>query len=165
MNEPIRKKNRSYLVYFALLIVLTVAAISTLTWYNLRQQLKPEQLAAARALWKQKAPPSYILTYNVRFDENEHKDQYFVRVRNGKVVEVTFNGQALPEAKFSYYGMNRLFDYIEKFQECDQEKGKPRVFCVAHFDGYNGALYHYVRRVMGTRQRQEIKVDVLQKDE
>ena len=58
--------------------------------------------------------------------------------------------------------MDGRFDDIERFMKLDSEKGSPKVFVRAIFDGQNaGALRSYVRRVMGGRQRVEINVDPL----
>ena len=47
---PAPKRNRGWLWYFLILVILTVAATVGLAWYNLSQQLRPEQFEAA---WEQ----------------------------------------------------------------------------------------------------------------
>src|SRR5262249_4483768 len=61
MDSP--RPNRGWIWFFVILIVLTVTSITIMIVYNLRQQLKPEQLAQARALWEQKGPADYDLDY------------------------------------------------------------------------------------------------------
>src|SRR3954465_7406960 len=115
--SPAPRKNRGWLIYFLLVGVLAVLAASVIVTYNLSQQLKPEKLAAARKFWEQHGPKSYEMTYTVRLNENDTSDQYHVSVKDGKVVEVTLNGRAQTADRFHNYGMDRLFDYMEEFQD------------------------------------------------
>ncbi len=61
MNAP--RRNRGWIWYFVILGVLTVAAVGVLVTFNVQQQLKPEQVEAARRLWEAKGPPDYDMTY------------------------------------------------------------------------------------------------------
>jgi hypothetical protein len=47
------KKNRRWIWFFVVVFTMAVAATAVLIAFNLRQQLKPEQLAAARRLWRE----------------------------------------------------------------------------------------------------------------
>ena len=150
--------------YFAVLAVLTVAAISILIWYNLRQQLKPEQLAEAKALWKKNRPSNYDLTYTKK---GSATGTFALEVRNGKVVSVTLDGRPitrddrpLDPSLYSRYDMTGLLDDIDQFSRLDAEPGRPRTFTVAVFDPEDGHLIHYVRRVMGSTERIEINVQL-----
>ncbi len=158
---PPRKKNHAWIWYFALLAVLTVVTAGALVVFNLGQQLKPEQLEAARKLWEQKGPTSYDLMYKVQRGEGASADEISVQVRKGRVIGVTDNGRPLGAEKFRYYGMTALFDDIDRFLEEDGKPDKPRTFARARFDPQDGHLLEYVRRVMGTRpiQRVEIRVE------
>ena len=67
MNDmPPPQQSYRWVWYFVVLGVLTVSACTILVWYNLRQQLKQEDLQAARALWKLNRPPDYDLIYSKR---------------------------------------------------------------------------------------------------
>ena len=63
MDSAPPKKSRTWVWYFIVLAVLTATSVTILVTFNLRQQLKPEQLAAAKALWKEKGPRDYTMTY------------------------------------------------------------------------------------------------------
>src|SRR5712664_2552474 len=78
---PPPQQSYSWVWYFVVLGVLTVAACTILVWYNLRQQLKKEDLQAARAQWQQNRPSDYDLTYTKR---GSASGIFFVKVRNGK---------------------------------------------------------------------------------
>src|SRR5947209_14393116 len=80
-----RKPSRGWIWYFVIVAALTVLATTILVVYNLRQQLRPEQLAAARPLWEQKRPPDYVLTYTKKGGAT---GTFIVTVRKGKVVSV-----------------------------------------------------------------------------
>src|SRR5262249_3157620 len=148
--------------YFATLAVLTVLAVTVLAVFNLRLQLKPEQLAAARKLWEQKGPPNYQLKYNVKKGDETEGDTFVVQVRDGRGTSVQLNGRPRDKDHYFYHGMEALFDDIERFLKMDAEKGKPRTYMRGLFDPADGHLLHYVRRVMGSRERVEITVQSLE---
>jgi hypothetical protein len=153
------KKTRRWIWYFALLFALAFLATVVLIVYNLRQQLKPEQLVAARALWKESGPANYTMSYTTRVNE-EAPDHYWAKVRVGKVVDAQYNGQSEPPERRAYRSMEGLFDFIEKFMQIDNEPGNPKTYVRAIFDDQKtGGVRWYVRRVMGSRQRVEITVD------
>jgi Family of unknown function (DUF6174) len=153
------KKNRIWVWYFVLLAVLTVTSVTVLVTFNLRQQLKPEQLAAAKALWKEKGPRDFDMKY--RQTAGDEPETYVVHVRDRQVESVERNGQPLEERQRKYHSMLALFGYIERFLEIDAEPNRPRTYTVAVFDPNDGHLLHYVRRVMGTSERAEITVTEL----
>jgi hypothetical protein len=156
------EKNHGWIWFFVVVIGLGIAAMASLIVYNLSQQLKPEQLADARRLWKEKGWRSYQLSYTIRRGIEASSDAFVVRVRGGRVVSSTVNG--LPEEKrlFGARGMEALFDDIERFLELDARPGQPRTFTRAIFDNNTGALRSYVRRVMGGKERTEIKVESIE---
>ncbi len=157
-------RNYGWIWFFAVLAVLTVAAISILVWYNLRQQLKPEALAKARALWKEHRPSDYDLTYTKK---GSATGTFALEVRNGKVVSVTLDGRPITQNDrpldpvfYPRYDMSSLLDDIDKFLRLDREPSNPRTFTIAAFDPNDGHLIHYVRRVMGGTERIEITVQL-----
>ena len=131
-------KNRRWIWVFVVFFGLAIVATVILIAYNLGQQLKPEQLAAARQLWNEKGPRSYTMAYTVRRNESEDLDHYVVKVVNRRVVASEFNGRPEEPGRFGYRGMDSLFDDIERFQTQDREPGKPRVFVRAIFDPKDG---------------------------
>src|SRR6516164_3745556 len=123
-GPPVRPRSRAWIWYFVLLAILTVAMITSLIVFNVGQQLTPEKLAAAIALWKERGPTSYDMEYTKPMVNETFK----VRVRKGDVVSVTMNDQPLPEREYPYHSMRALFGFIERFQQIDQEPGQPRAF-------------------------------------
>ncbi len=158
---PVARPNRRWIWFFVVVIVLSVGAVGSLIAYNLRQQLKPEQLEAARRLWADKRLASYQLSYSVKKGTDSSVDSYVVRVRAGRVVSVSLNGQPVEKRLFRFYGMEAFFDNIADFLKVDAEPGTPRTYTRAIFDPDTGALRQFVRRVMGGGPRLEITVDSL----
>jgi hypothetical protein len=161
MDAPL--KTHSWIWYFSVLAILTIIATATLAIYNLRQQLKPEQLDAAIALWAAKGPKDYVLVYTAKKTEisGEMDDHYVVKVHGGQATEVLVNGAPLEDRQLAYYGMHRLLQNLERFMEIDAEPGRPKTYVRGDFDAKTGAVLRYVRRVMGSRQRVEIVVESL----
>lgn len=143
-------RNRGWVWFFVLLVILTLGGITLNWWYNARQQLTLDRLAAARALWEQKGPRDYDLRWTKQINNVETLD---VRVRGGKVVAVTLDGRPLEERLYPYYDMNGLFDFLEQFLHRDTQPDSPRAFAVATFHREDGHLLRYVRSVSATRER------------
>jgi hypothetical protein len=161
---PPPQQSYRWIWYFVVLGVLTVSACTILVWYNLRQQLKLEDLVAARAQWLQRRPANYDLTYTKR---GSASGTFFVKVRNGTIVSVTLDGREVTQndkpldpSRYPRYDMTALMDDIETFLEEDGEPGRPRTYTVATFDPTDGHLIRYVRRVMGSSERIEINVQL-----
>jgi hypothetical protein len=154
------RRNRGWIWYFVILTLLAIGATSILVVYNLSQQLTREQFEKARKLWEEKGPKNYELRYTTRYGEDERLDHYVVVVRGGEVQSVTVNNTIrLKQEQFHEYGMTALFNNIEDFLDRDSKPGQPKVFKVARFSSTDGHLMHYVRRVMGGRERLEITVE------
>jgi hypothetical protein len=163
------QRNYGWIWYFAILAILTVTAISILIWFNLKQQLKPEQLAEAKALWKKHRPSNYDLTYTKK---GSATGTFAIEVRDGKVVSVTLDGleitrddRPLDPSLYPRYDMSGLLDDLDQFLRLDAEPGRPRTFTVATFDPEDGHLIHYIRRVMGTSERIEITAQLKRVEE
>lgn len=151
-SKTANRKSRAWLWFFGLLILLTATVITIEIWYNLRQQLKPEQLAGARQLWREKGPVSYEVRYTLkRQDGGEEKR--LVTVREGTLA--TNHGR-----RDSFASMDSLFDYVEKRLEADAQPGTPRVFVTAIFDRHDGHILRYVRSVRSNRERLEVVVQL-----
>lgn len=149
-------RTRGWIWFFLFLAVFAVIWYTILIVFNLRQQLKPEQLAAARALWDEKGPRDYDLEYTQTTTETQ---TFVVRVRHGQVVYAEPDARPLSQ-KRGYYGMPALFGFIEDFLKEDAKPGSRRTFTVGRFDPEDGHLLHYIRRVTGTSQRVEIRVQL-----
>jgi hypothetical protein len=133
--------------------------MGSLVVYNLGQQLKPEQVAAARKLWREKGPKSYQLAYRIKIGIDKEPDYYVVRVRNGEVISSTLNERLEEKRLFADRGMEALFDWIERFLEMSSKPNQPKTFTIGSFDPNTGAVRKYVRRVAGSSERLEIVVE------
>jgi hypothetical protein len=156
-----RKRNNVWIWYFVVLVALSFLAAGALVVVNLRQQLRPEQLEAARERWREKGPASYqlIFTRKIQNQSEQIDEEFAVRVRDRTVESLTLNGRPLEERLRNYYSMPSLFDQIEEFLEKDSKPGAERTYARARFSEDDGHLLEYVRRVMGKRDRTEIHVD------
>jgi hypothetical protein len=175
---PSRGRNRRWIWFFAVLAALGAAAVVIPVVYNLRQQLRPEQLAEARERWRQFGTDDYDLAFEVRYDTDPRPDQHQVQVRDGKVVSWVINGEQqirtpgapLPDARpldnppgagdatlevWKRPDVEGIFNMIEKWLQEDAASTGRRNFATASFDPRDGHPFHYVHRVAGTRQRQE----------
>jgi hypothetical protein len=142
--------------------------------YNLRQQLRPEQLAAARERWRQNGASDYDLAFEVRYDTDPRPEEHAVEVRGGQVVSWVVNGEKLvpapdgtrPPPGTSAGGdallevwkrpdVEGLFNMMQKWLDEDAASDSRRNFATANFDARDGHPLHYIHRVAGTRQRQE----------
>ena len=133
---------------------LGAAGLTAEIWSNLNQQLTPEKLAAARAIWKEKGPRSYDLDYEIKREDNPDPAP-----RTGQKVTVHVeNGQAQGPLTTEFGSMDDLFDYVERRMQADQEAGGSRPFVKATFDQADGHIVHYVHSVMKTRDRLEVTV-------
>ncbi len=153
---PPPARNNRWVWYFAALVVLAAAAVGTLVWFGMRQQLKPAELERAWALWKARRPANYDMTVTKTITTPEVIN---VRVRGGKVVSVLDQGQPLEPRLYSSNDMDAWFGFIEDFLKADAKTGK-RTFTKAVFDADDGHIRQYIRRVMGTPERLEIRVDL-----
>jgi hypothetical protein len=154
-------KNNTWKWFFAILFALALFASILMIAVSWHLQLKPELLEAARERWETSGPANYIMVYTTRRNDETTTDHYVVKVRKKKTYEVIVNDLPLTE-RLDYYGMDAMFNDIERFQDMDNEKGKPRTYTRATFDDHTGAIRWYVRRVMGSRERQEINVEPLE---
>ena len=59
--HPLTRSSSRWVWFFILLAVLAPAGSGTLIWFNLRQQLRADQLAEARRRWQEKGPRDYVL--------------------------------------------------------------------------------------------------------
>jgi hypothetical protein len=166
------RTSRSWIWFFAILIILTVGGITWEVWYNLHQQLKPEQFSEARELWRERGPRDYTLNYKIKLGYNPDPTgalevEYTVEVRNSKAATVVGlpYSQRLNRGEYEFDTMDSLFDHIEKQMRADAEPGKPQPFVQATFDDDDGHVIHYVHSVMRTRERLEVSVKLKRSEE
>lgn len=171
---PAGNSSRRWAVYFLLLALLAGVGVAINIAYNLSLQLKPEQVAAARARWQEHGARDYDLKYRVKRDDTPQAGEYdyVVQVRGGKVVFVGCNGtillmppatalaaglvvRALPHEDPRAYGVEAMLAEIESTLRQDAESGNRRTYATASFDAGDGHPIHYVHRVGGTHQRVE----------
>jgi hypothetical protein len=125
-------------------------------------------LAAARARGQAHAPSNYDVDIASKEEENPEPgfpeagrfERCAVHVRQGRITAVACNGKPVAAARFANYGVDALFDQIDRFLRTDNQPGGPRTYAHAKFDEEDGHPLHYVRRVMGSRQRLEITVQL-----
>jgi hypothetical protein len=159
-------KGRSWIWYFVAVALLGVILLGWL-WLYVQQQLEPgqqlhlEQLAAARSKWKGSDIKDYQMLYTVtRGGEGGGRDRFFVVVKGGKVQSVVMNGdQHLPPEQYDYRSMDGLFNDIDRFLHIDAKEGAPQTFCRGYFDADDGHLTRFVRRVVGTKESVDIRVE------
>jgi hypothetical protein len=155
-----RRPSRRWLWFFGVLVLLTVTAIAVETWYNLRQQLRPDQLAAARQLWREKAPASYQVQYTLKRQDGSER-RWTASVREGELIAVTGgSGQSLARGDYLFDRMDAMFDYVERQLQADAEPGAPRVFATAVFDRNDGHILRYIRSTRSPRERIEVTVEL-----
>ena len=162
MTAPTR--SRRWLKWLALAVgALLIVVIGSGVW-NYQHPLTREKLDAARDLWKAKGPRDYTLRYTVR-NHNTEGDRFVVKVQAGKAVEALVNGQKEPADRLTYYGMERLFDYIDEFlRHCERKKkdGQQTAFHRGSFHRETGALRTYGRKMLGEPQWVEIRVEAVE---
>jgi hypothetical protein len=165
-NEVMSSKNYGWMWYFAIVLVLSIVATVITVRYNFAMQLKPEMLEKAQALWIEKGPRDYLLAYKISTisKAGAGETHYLVKVKDGKAYEALVDGIAQAPERMVWYGMPKLYYYIEKFLQEDAEPGKPGTYSRAVFDPKTGALERYVRSVMSTGDRVEINVAPLKNE-
>ncbi|MBI2807188.1 MAG: hypothetical protein HYX68_19575 [Planctomycetes bacterium] len=170
--KPARPRNNwGWISFFAFVVVASIGVMVFMIWFNLRVQLRPEQLAAARRLWDEKQIKNYDMIYTEKHSPDDKVITFHVKVRNGEVREALMNGSPLvknDEQKDDpkiFRSMNAIFRDIQRFMDNDAKPGAPRVYVTATFDPESGRVIRYVRRVMRSSQRVEIVVKDFQRTE
>jgi hypothetical protein len=170
-TAAVKGRSRGWIWFFAILVVLTVAATAFLWIYNVRQQLTPEELAAAHKLWKQKRPSDYVLTYT---KEGSASGTFVVTVRKGEVKsvvmkqDVTENGRvktvstALPKRLYQSSDMDGLFRDLERFLEMNKDPAQGRAYLTANFDPDDGHINGFIYSNSRTGQRVKVLVELEQ---
>jgi hypothetical protein len=155
--------------FFVLLALLAAVAVAVPLVVNLRQQLRPEQLAQARARWREHGPRSYDLEYTVAHNRDPQPERFLVLVRHGRIVLAAADGEVvrlapavglaagLPAAAFASDAgrdVEAVFAHIEEVLNAEIATGR-RNYVTALFDARDGYPRRFVHRVRGGSQREE----------
>ena len=153
---------RRWVWFFA---VLWLTGFYVFRAYWQKQQLTRQRLDEARSLWDQNRPRDYDLTYTKK---GSTEGKFVVKVRGGKVKDVTLDGRALTRDDrpldprfYPRYDMSGLFDDLDEFLKRDAEPGRQRSIALARFDPQDGHLLQYTRKVPGTSELIELTDIVL----
>jgi hypothetical protein len=181
------QRNHRWVWFFLALLVLGTVAVVVPIVYNLGLQLRPEQLAAARARWGEKGLRDYDLAFRVKYNDDPKGVENLIEVRNGEVISwkssaeswesrdgkvdlgsvpppwATEPGEAPVEADWRP-NVEGLFALIEKQLANDAESRGRRNYATANFDPRDGHPIHYVHRIAGTRTRQEWDIKLIPLD-
>jgi hypothetical protein len=172
MSAPAARRPRRWVGFFLLLAAVATAAAVVPVVYNLRLQLTAEQVAQARARWRERAPRDYDLRCTEKRLRGgaEEENEYVLLVRGGAMVALGVNGEllrlegagpalgplarALPGDAGGPVGIEPLFDRMEAALRQDAAEGR-RTYATATFDPQDGHPLRYVRRVRATGEREE----------
>jgi predicted outer membrane lipoprotein len=171
--------------YFAFLGVAGVFAVITPLVYNMRQQLRPEQLEQAQERWKEYGPADYDLLWEEKLDGDPRANEYRTEVRRGKVRRVFVNQdmwlakelatplggglglgvaalakERLPERALTGYTVEGLFKTIEKDLNSNADSGSIN-FATATFDPKDGHPIRYIYRKRRSQERLEWNVKLV----
>ena len=161
VRRPAQARSRAWVWFFVFLTAMATAAVTLPIVYNLSIQLRPEELAAARARWKASGSLNYDLQYQEKITQNGDSDaEWTVKVRDGKVTAVACNGESLAAADYANLTVEGQFTEIEKGLQLDLAAGARKNYATAAFDLGDGHPTHYVRRVRGTGDRLEWNVNL-----
>jgi hypothetical protein len=161
-----RRSRYGWVWFFVILGVLTAGGIGANVWFNLQQQLTPEQLEAARRVWAEHGPADYRLDFTIKREVNPDlagtvPKNYSVQVRGKKPKAVTDpDGRPLKPGEAEFDSMDALFAAIDMQLRADSDPNRPRAFVKATFDGSDGHVKHFVHSVMRTRERLEVTVQL-----
>ena len=160
------KRSRRWVPFFVLLCCLAVTGVVLPIVYNLGQQLRPEQLAAAKARWQQSGPADYDLTFTLKYDREPQAERHVALVRGGRVVWSSCEGELVQVSPavgaaigVAAGGSSRggrdvpaIFAHLEALLAEGETQGN---FLVAVFDPKTGWPRRIIRRVRGTSTREE----------
>jgi hypothetical protein len=177
-------KNRRWIVFFLVLAMLAAVGIFVPWWFNLSLQLKAEDLAKAKELWRDHGPADYDLEYAFKID-NDEPWRYRVAVRSRQVTWVhgplgvytaaelrDAIGQAVgplwlistfltPARELTMgHSIDAFLTMMENTQRNDAAEGS-RNYARATFDATDGHPLQYVHRDRATGERVELNVRLL----
>jgi len=149
-----RRGRKIFLV--GVIAALSVPVVYVITHRGTGDPLTPERLAAARALWKERGPKSYVLDVDVR-DAHHH-----VEVKDGKVVSMTTDGRKAEERLYGYWTVEGMFqslsEELSNLQRPEAAFGvsdTDDVIMRARFDPRYGYPSRFLRYVLGQNRSVE----------
>jgi hypothetical protein len=164
-RAQIASHKRGWMVFFGLLLFMTIAGICLQIWFNEQQRLRSGQIDSAWERWKANRPAKYEFVYTV-VDYDKDLVEYTVRVRPDGSFRVMSSGddreEKLQAGDVPYLSMDELFSKMSDQLAENQQPGKPSVFAKADFDRQDGHVVRYIRSVRSTRERLEVIVKDLQ---
>lgn len=128
------------------------------------RDLSQTELDAARDLWRQRGPGSYVLVIETRGAAGQRS---VVEVRDGEVVSMETGGRPASRGAWRYWSVEGLFDFLESELENaaaarETYDAEPEeVVLKASFDGELGYPRRFLRHVMGTRNSIEWEIESL----
>lgn len=157
-----RLRRRHLWAIIALLVA--VASVAAVLWIrNPLSELSEADLRAARLRWREAGIDDYDLRLAVAVSGTE-PSEYLVKVRDGRVSELSRNGQPAASHSARDFTVEGLFDTLARELEMKQSAGEgfggaaAGVLLRVRFDERLGFVRHYVRVVGGTARSSEIKV-------
>ena len=104
-----KKRSRVWIWFFVVLAVLALIAGSIEIWFNLSQQLNPEQVANAQKLWREHAPAEYEIDF-IFSRMSRQPLHYRAVIRNREVTAVMLNDQELEPVLYPLHDLPPLFE-------------------------------------------------------
>jgi hypothetical protein len=109
-----RRRSRAWVLFFAALFLLAAAAVTLEVGFSLHQQLTPAALERARALWDEKGPADYDLTYTVKRQDRSGERLLSSDNRHAEIVEVQVNGELLAPPLYPFHDLGPLFAQVRQ---------------------------------------------------
>jgi hypothetical protein len=106
MTAP--RRSRGWIWFFVALVGLATVWVSIEIWYNLAQQLKPEQVAEARQRWAEKAPADFDLKYTL---ERASRAGERYRLERGDPFVLRVDGQDVEPALYPLFDLPLAWEH------------------------------------------------------
>ncbi len=163
------RRRGNWIAFFVVLTLLGLGAAIGPVLFNLRQQLRLDQVEAAHERWRENAPRSYDLEYTIKYDRGPMPERYLVLVREGRMVFAARDGEVLylepgvgaatgalggAFTDGAGLGIEAMFARAETVLR-EEEEASRRNYVTGIFDVADGHPKRFVYRVRGTDQREE----------
>ena len=141
-------------------LALALAIATTALWIarcdgEARAEYDEQDLARARARWEAAGPSSYTMEIDVRGARSAH---HVIEVRDGTVVAMTTDGEAVPERVWPAWSVEGLFAILDDELRYGKERaarGEATPLLLAAFDPGTGAPTSFLRHEQGATRGQE----------
>ncbi len=151
---------------------ISVALLLVVTPWLLRgrmQRLDPEDLDAARSLWRQSGVTDYDMDVEV---SGAATGRYAVVVRGGRLERIMRNGEPASPAAGDQWTVEGLFQTIDREFQMVKDSARAlnmaegaQLVILGRFDATLGYPVDYVRQVTGSTQSVRIRVHGLERQE